>query len=83
MGELLCQLCLDHRGPRPLPVVTAVEAVVQGDRLKPLVYHPFDYLPNRFKESNAAIIAASWDEDCDNPPILAGWVSCPPPRGPE
>ena len=68
MGKLLPQLRLDHRGPRPPPVVTAVKAVVQGNRLELFVYHPLDDFLYRFEEADSAIIAASfWDQDCDNP----------------
>jgi hypothetical protein len=39
-----------------------MKAAVQGDHLKPFVYHLLDDFPNRFKEADSAIIAASfWD----------------------
>jgi len=77
VGKLLRQLRLDYRSPRP--VATAVKAVVQGNQLKPFVHHLFDDLPNWLEEANAMIISASfWDEDCDDPPELDGYLALIP-----
>jgi len=79
VGKLLCQLRLNHRSSRPLPVATAMKAVVQGNHLKPFDYHLFDDLPNWLKEADATIISASFrDEDCDNPPELDGYLAFVP-----
>ena len=56
-----------------------MEAVVQDDCLEPLVYHPFDDLPNCLEEADAAIIAASFrDKDCNNPAELGGYLALVP-----
>jgi hypothetical protein len=49
---------------------------MQGNHLKPFVYHPFHNLPNWLEEDDATIISASfWDEDCDNPPELDRYLA--------
>jgi hypothetical protein len=45
VGKLLSQLCLNHRSACPLPITAAMQAVMQGNHLKPMVHHPFDDLP--------------------------------------
>ena len=62
-----------------MPVATAVEAVVQGNYLEPMVHHLFYDLPNWLEEAGAAIIPASfWDEDSDDPPKLDGYLALVP-----
>ena len=58
VSKLLRQLRLNHRSSGPPPIAAAVKAVVQGDRLEPLVDHPFDDLPNWLEEADAAAAKA-------------------------
>ena len=76
MSKLLRQLRLLHRSSGPPPIAAAVEAVVQGDRLKPLVDHPLDDLPNWLEEADAMVITTAFrDEDCDDPAMMDAYFS--------
>ncbi len=49
---------------------------MQGDRLEPLVDHPFDDFPNWLEEADATIITAAFrDKDCDDPAELGGYLA--------
>ncbi len=66
--------------------MSRLKAVVQGDRLEPLVDHPFDDLPDWLEEADATVVTtAFWDEDCDDPAKLGGYPALVPdgllPRG--
>jgi hypothetical protein len=45
VGKLLSQLCLYHRSACYLPIPAAVQAVVQGNHLEPMVHHPINDFP--------------------------------------
>jgi hypothetical protein len=75
VGKLLSQCCLNHCGACPLPIAAAMQAVMQGNHLKPTVFHPFNELPYWLKEANAKIVPATFgDEDNDYPPKLEGYL---------
>jgi hypothetical protein len=77
VDKLLSQLCPNYRGACPLPLLAAVQAVVQGNQLRPMVHHPFNDLPNWLKETNAAMVLVAFrDEDIDYPPKLEGYLTC-------
>ncbi len=76
VGKLLSQLCLNHHGACPLPVLAAMQAVVQVNHHKPMVHHPFNDLSYWLKEANAVIVSAAFgDEDSDYPPKLEGYLT--------
>ncbi len=59
-----------------MPILAAVQAVMQGNHLEPIVHHPLDDLPIWLKEADALIVPAAFgDEDSDNPPKLEGYLT--------
>jgi hypothetical protein len=76
VGKLLSQLCLYHCSVCSSPVPAALQAVVQGNHLKPMIHHPFNDFPYRLKVADAAIIPTAFgDEESDNPPKLDGYLA--------
>jgi hypothetical protein len=72
----LSQLCLNHCGACPLPILAAMRAVVQGNHHKPMIHHPFNDLPNGLREVDAMIVPTAFrDEDSDYPPELEGYLT--------
>jgi hypothetical protein len=76
VGKLLGQLCLYHRSACSLPILAAVQAVMQGNHLEPMIHHPFDDFLDWLEEANAKIILTTFgDEDSDNPPKLDAYLA--------
>ncbi len=73
VGKLLSHLCLYHHSACSSPVLAAMQAVVQGNHLEPMVHHPFDDFPYPLEEADATIIPTAFgDEDSDDTPKLDG-----------
>ncbi len=71
VGKLLSQLCLNHRGACPLPILTAMQTVLQGNHLEPVVHHPFDDLPDWLEEANATIVPAAYADEDNREEVVA------------